>query len=1056
MTNQTGIINETIKVLEIIDNQFMPVKIKHEQSIDKHLDEFLNLFHKYAEISGIYAVVPAFYEIEDFNSWDTKPFFYFRGYSKLSNLVNIFNIQTTISKKSEIHFSKSICEYLNQNNCINGRMSVLIRQSENENLIFHKNDSSYLHIFKIPKKITNKLYSKPYNNKILKTGNIIDINFEEVEGITEYKKYSSFISEIPNIKDFIDASILHSLYINDKIDLYYFFSNLILDNSDFLPSDKGLGGVFVLADKQIADHNRSIKFQQFIQLFEKITDKIAIRIVNHYQLLSIIKHATRAAISQVMARNMSHNIGSHVLSKLLKDEQISKVYFKNKEGEKISHINDIQSILTNGKVFYQCLNVLKDTDIESSGKISTKNKENNESLLATFFNYLKARMDFLADVTTSTPVIENIRGFYTDIIKPFICNRVLNDRISGIDTFNYEIIGCKPDCTTNNGNNCKDIITKDNCYCKLNDATDLQVSVPNDVLGIQAFYTILENIIRNTAKHGTTPLKKVNMYTEEVNVAVPFEFKIKIEEANLILPGVDILHGIDLDEYYAISIFDNCDLSKSETIEIEKLSLNVKDELKKKQCYQEKISDGKIKKIDKLVIDQNHILNKSILVNNQLRHGGWGLIEMLASAAYLRKIPIELIDSDKYEIMDLHGESPSSEGRKLCIYQAYAEQDKYLGYRFFVYKPREILLIGDIDKLLQNENDKEAKLKDLKSNGIWIKSKNEIEMNIDNRIIFPHRLIVITDNDKELYKKIQNNPCFSKRILKLKKSVDINYDDLKSIWQKLYDDLDDNNKKYKRYNADEFAVDDHGKNYCTFRKRKFVEIPYSATKHFFNVTAEKELNMEYSWPLRIAVIDERIQYFAEHEKYAIEMPNDGICKAKAEKKDCLHESNVPYSELYKKTNILVPTQSDCDLNEQNFYEQGEPEYKKIAKYIQNEFFLKKDDEQSMPGCEFLVIHLGIIEKLIAAWNYAENSIKYDKEKQKDVKKFIKKVLFGSDISKKLLKTYYDKIIVTSGRGKPHNLPTNIRYVNFSVISQYLITQRNKYAFTEALYSARKT
>ena len=39
---------------------------------------------------------------------------------------------------------------------------------------------------------------------------------------------------------------------------------------------------------------------------------------------------TRAAISQVMARNMSHNIGSHVLSKLLKDEQISKIYFKNK------------------------------------------------------------------------------------------------------------------------------------------------------------------------------------------------------------------------------------------------------------------------------------------------------------------------------------------------------------------------------------------------------------------------------------------------------------------------------------------------------------------------------------------------------------------------------------------------------------------------------------------------------------------------------------------------------------------------------------------------------
>ena len=50
---------------------------------------------------------------------------------------------------------------------------------------------------------------------------------------------------------------------------------------------------------------------------------------------------------------------------------------------------------------------------------------------------------------------------------------------------------------------------------------------------------------------------------------------------------------------------------------------------------------------------------------------------------------------------------------------------------------------------------------------------------------------------------------------------------------------------------------------------------------------------------------------------------------------------------------------------------------------------------------------------------------------------------------------YDTFIITSGRGKPHNLPDDIRYVNFSTIYQYLTVQRNKYALTEALFSARK-
>jgi len=68
---------------------------------------------------------------------------------------------------------------------------------------------------------------------------------------------------------------------------------------------------------------------------------------------------------------------------------------------------------------------------------------------------------------------------------------------------------------------------------------------------------------------------------------------------------------------------------------------------------------------------------------------------MDASAAYLRKIDVELIDSDKYQIACLQGESPVTADGELAILQAYAEQEKYLGYRFFIRKPQEILIVGD-------------------------------------------------------------------------------------------------------------------------------------------------------------------------------------------------------------------------------------------------------------------------------------------------------------------------------------------------------------------------
>jgi hypothetical protein len=250
--------------------------------------------------------------------------------------------------------------------------------------------------------------------------------------------------------------------------------------------------------------------------------------------------------------------------------------------------------------------------------------------------------------------------------------------------------------------------------------------------------------------------------------------------------------------------------------------------------------------------------------------------------------------------------------------------------------------------------------------------------------------------------------------------------DLKSVlWEEYYKQID-----FKKiWNDFKGEYSDHGNNYCCFKtnENQFIEIRYSAVDHFFsNNLIEGIPEYKYSWPVKIAVIDERIQSFCT-ESYSIQEKTKN-CNCKDNKNKLL------YSEIYEKTNIKVPdAKNEANLNAQNFDNEN---------FIKIVNFVKIDCN----CCEFIVIHMGIIEKLIVFQNLVQST--YNKDDPADISKFIKDVFEIKDAK-------YDSLIITSGRGKPQNLPDDVRYINFSVVSQYMITLRNKYAFTEALYSARK-
>lgn len=745
------------------------------------------------------------------------------------------------------------------------------------------------------------------------------------------------------------------------------------------------------------------------------------QISNEYSKWKIQQMAIKSALAAVMARNLSHNIGSHALVKAIND--IKKYFFEKRiPNTQIQHepvdrkitslANEINILLEKMKSKMSCH---EDTDdlyccehnifIEELNKISKHVKFDDIAIddILMLLNYLKIRMDYIADITTSTPVMENTKSLKNEVIKGFLRIFLLINTISGISEFKYKIK-----------------LPKD----------DFLLSIPNDVLGNHAFYVILENLIRNTAKHSS-------------GSGTEFVFEIKIEEAEIYLK--DYLQLADdkrkdeahPNELYAVSIV----IKPKETgsrikIDAGKKGIIIENYKKEHQADTKgiiKIDEINVENyIDWIAFEQNEIINRSILheETGQLRQGGWGILEIEASAAYLRRIPKEDIEKEEYDVNLFLGNSFDNdtffnEKGKINILKAYVEDEKYLAYRFFVYKPREILLIvgEEKDKVFTTKKDWND---DIKSK--WLSSGIKVieKINEDESEVYPHRLVVDYTNNKNLS---GNTSCFSRQILvnpQIKidcanKDINIIRND---IWKYYIDNFANKNENFIPYKKISHRYSSHGENYNNLLKIPpiYVEIKTSDNQQWTDRKVVKEWEdwetdkWTISCNTKIKVIDERIQDFALKNSYSAE-----------------GGKKILYNDIYKNTRILIPDEK-IDLNKQNFDET----FNLIKDYIQD----------PNDNIDFLVIHLGIIEKLISSYK----DYSYNKEKPNEIESFIKEVLCkvnNNDIIE------YDKIIVISGRGKPHNLPKNIRFLNYSVVAQYLIDRRCKYTFAEVVHSARK-
>lgn len=696
------------------------------------------------------------------------------------------------------------------------------------------------------------------------------------------------------------------------------------------------------------------------------------------------KQAIRAAISQVMARNMSHNIGSHVMNKLIDAIYLEKF---------CSYSNCLKS--------YKPLADFKETIDHTAFR-----------QLAIYNNYVKCRMDYLSDMSFGTPLMQTSKNMFEDVFRPLDKVRLLLENISGLSNFEYNI-QFKKDNEPLGGDN------------------DFPLAIPNDILGCQALYNIIENVIRNTAKHTEKPKDFLTKFT----------IRFSDITANQ-LAELDDTSKHEAQSLISVEIFDNINLANRDNKEIiigddkdldsfaEEIKTNVTD------------TSYSIPYIDWLRYQQNYKINQSILSeNNQLRASSLGLIEMEASAAYLRKIDLNLIDDDEYDVT-CNDKLANSYG-KLNILKAVKVSNNhecYLGYRFFMLKPQEVLIVSDI---LKSEEYKRT-VEDLRNSGIWIITQDDfLKHLLDNNGVYNHQFVIHDNLDNleievnEQAKKVKVLDYFKAslpiRLIKVQQSALIKLieNDSKAIlnncWEKWelalkdkYKFTDFSNANLPKLNGELAKITDHLKpdpnqtiqdKWVSLKRNSYYVEPCSSkaqnclpefsgnlTNYLLNQSFVTKIKNAESILSRILIIDERIQ-----EGYE------------------LSPLGINQLEVFNMMRIFGIRKSDLNLSQNTI---DNVVSGKIVEFI-NSYVAKVD---------YVLIHYSILERM-----------------------------FNSEVDRiKAINDYLIKlsksatVIVTSGRGTPDKLPSDVRFINLSSVILAFNEIRSKYQINYLLNSARKS
>lgn len=435
-------------------------------------------------------------------------------------------------------------------------------------------------------------------------------------------------------------------------------------------------------------------------VWQMVTKEIFLRGFWSEKVQETFKHGTKAAMTAIMSRNISHNIGSHVIS-----------YWNTELQEKLKSKEST------------------DADYSKEEEFIKTSKE--------LFQYIQHRQDFVAELATSIPCSEMSLDLENDIFGPFIAPNIDKYR-DGNDSNSEKCISAMLGYIAKS----EDINMHKKIGLKTTGLTNTRASIPNGLVGVHAVYSILENFIRNAAKHCKRSIK-VDEEMVRIDVNEPVEECWK-------------------DDYLAVTLWDWREEScEKKTIE----------------SYKKFLPGGK----ECLFSDSD----------GNLKPGGWGIKEMLTSANFLRKkTPEDLykyinnLDKNNNEPLLLEAicdDHNNCKNNKNCSRNG--PEDIYkgkFGIRFYLRKPKDLAVVLNKDG---KKSDFTFNVNGLVKNSIFaIKQFDNYEDHVEE--ISSYNMVLV---EKVEESKLSDNPSLPCRIMPLNNSKVGNGTDSNTRYLDLYE-----------------------------------------------------------------------------------------------------------------------------------------------------------------------------------------------------------------------------------------------------------------------------
>ena len=926
-------------------------------------------------------------------------------------------------------------------------------------------------------------------HKIVNT-NLIPKNFtppkETIEAKCDFQIWNKYLSD----KKFGKSSIWLSLVDKSQDEWRFSLDFFLILNLDIKAN--------LLKDEEFYKNINKDDFDKWkfkYDLFEilySFANDYGIGIITKALNEALNKQSIRSAISQVMARNMSHNIGSHVSYKstnIAVKKRIIELYPNqlelktlNKNEEVIDWIDFMSEKLDKYEIhrneyladyslspqsfrFYKdvilpfCENTLILDNIASMEGANypvplTKDENNKQSKKdevnkKTHFNKNKLRIRVFIKKAGEKSYKE-IKAKYPNVVCLFPSGDC-NEEIVYPDHFPYLLKNKENGKSLFDGINSKEIEEKD---------LDVEVLLHSE----QGLYSILENFIRNSAKHN----------------------KGKLTDQDELEVRLHLAEDEEKGDRFTLILSDNVSNLKGD-----KLFKENSDE----QGLYQRMKSGFVTDIEKS--GKQNLGFADMNINSFL---------FRFNAADISNDTLK--DNLDLVIIPICDDSKELEPVKITDKVSLEQDTEYnFGYQIELLKPRKVLWIGEDNTIKCGEATNES----LKSDGIFqfrniddykndTENKNEIaaydfvifyesfEYNnyIDHQIHLPPRVLVVPKNNEEKCNKpnisyvsngfnnLENaedlfEKCWTQWLSRIKKqkTAFIYYDENKREGVKL------RNLQLRSENAikcvnflaeetnisnDEIAViyDHHGNAFTgIYLKNPEQENFYlNHSKIVFDKGSDDygRLNFlsddEFKKKLlayrlidaattNVFILDERIATVANQDKSNINDKNIGL-EFKVEKKvknyDELNFSRFCYGKVFAINNIKINgVDEPIHSGRQNYYLSLQinkkakdlkiiidSKNKEINKILGNINGLRKD---------ILVIHRTYLKK--------------DTLGGMEVKDFLGLAgrIFGS-------------VVVTSGGGYPHNLSEDVRFVPFSIIEQCVNSRLSKLKLVTYLQKLR--